>query len=177
MKKLLIALVIVGGLGYGIYALTTRSELGRFGISSDHPLGKIGELDSILTQDLKLLKDRITTLDGTDIPPTAEMYRYRDPGNRYVYLVLLLDNQSKIEGIAGWYHTPTHSPVAFFLEAQWSRCGGPRSPQFTMYETPALAHYEASFSADPVSGTWEKSKSKTAVPQDVTHQHIYLRLE
>ena len=172
MKKLVV-LVLLGLVGYFGYVLFERQHLGHYGISNEHPLGEFEKLDAILTKDLKLLKSSISRLGGSDVKPTAQMYQYRDSGNRYIYVALLLDNRSNVQGVAGWYHTPTHSPVMFFINGHWRRSGGSRGPQFTGYRMGAVTKSQAEFTKGQVKGTWEKSKD----PQGPTYEHIYLRVE
>ena len=176
MKKLLITVVVLAIIGFVAYTLSTRQYLGHYGISDEHPLGEFEKLDRVLTEELKLLKAPLPRLDDRDIKPTARMFKYTDPENQYIYLVLFLDNQGSVEGIAGWYHTPTHSTVALFMEAQWHRCGGPRAPQFTGYKLGNVSKNQAEFTQGRVTGSWKKSKDEGSVPPGPTYQHIYLRL-
>lgn len=187
MKKLVL-LVFVGVVGYFGYVLFERQHLASYGISDEHPIGEFEKLDAILTGELKLPKSSISTLGNSDIAPTARMYQYSDPDNRYIYLVLLLDRQSNLRGVAGWYHTPTNSPVAFFMEGHWRRTGGERSPQFGKYPAIRVPGFGgrpllemdksvAQFTNGPVQGTWERSKDERSVPPGPTYEHIYLRME
>lgn len=177
MKKLLITVVVLGIVGFVAYTLSTRQYLGHYGISAEHPLGEFEKLDRVLTEELKLVKAPLPRLDDRDIKPTARMFKYTDSGNRFIYLVLLLDNQSSIQGIAGWYLTPTHSTVASFMEAHWHRCGGPRAPQFTGYKMGAVSISEAEFTQGRVTGSWKRSKNEGSVPPGPTFQQVYLHLE
>ncbi|MBI4479999.1 MAG: hypothetical protein HY651_08245 [Acidobacteria bacterium] len=175
MKKLIVLLLVVVA-GYIGYVLFERQNLANYGISNEHPIGTFEKLDAMLTGDMKLPKSSTSTLGNTDITPTARMFRYRDPDNPYIYLVLLLDAQDNLRGVAGWYQTPDNSPVGFFMEGHWRRTGGPRSPQFGAYTMGRLTKSLAEFTKGQAKGTWERSKEDT-VPPGPTYDHIYLRME
>ncbi len=175
MKKLIV-LMVVAAVGYIGYLLVEHQELSSYGISEEHPIGEFEKIDAILTSELKLAKFPVSTLNNASIPVTARMYQYSDPKNQYIFLVLLSDEQNNLRGIAGWYHMPTHSPVAFFMQAHWRRTGGPRSPQFTGYTMGRMSKSLVQFTKGEVKGTWERSKDE-GVPPGPTYEQIYLRME
>lgn len=198
MKKLAL-LVVVAVVGYFGYVLFERQNLARYGISDDHPIGEFEKLDAILTGELKLPKSSISSLGNSGITPTARMYQYRDPDNPYIYVLLLLDRQNNLRGVAGRYQTPDNSPVGFFMEGHWRRTGGSRAPQFTGYQfeglnksdaggrsplsqsigdlLEGLNNSQAQFAKGQVKGTWNRSTGGRFIPPGYTYYHIYLRLE
>ena len=180
MKKVLIAIVLLAGVGYFAFVLNTRQVLAHHGISDEQPLGDFEKLDRILTEEKHLRRSKLSKFRDPDIRPSAKMYKYEDSGNKYQYVILLLDRQDNLLGIAGWYMSPafgaSRSPARFFMEGHWRRCGGARRPGFTQFKLGAITYQQTKFTEGRVIGNWKRSRNESR-GQDPTYEHIYLRAE
>ena len=152
-----------------------------YGISDQHPLGEFEKLESVLTKEVNLIKNPISRLPSSDIPPMRQMYKYHDPTNEYEYVVLLLDNQNTLRGIAGWYITPavggTRSRVRAFMRQYWTVCGGPKEPQFTQFKLGRFTRGETNFAKGQVKGQWQTSKDEGGSVPEPTYERIYVRVD
>lgn len=156
--KLVLVLVAIIAL---IYMWHTRQTLARYGVTDANPLGQFEQLDQILVEELRMPKSELQRLSDSEISPAARMYKYEDPSNEYMYVVLFLDNANSVKGIAGWFFTPSRSVVATFMENHWALCGGTTSPQFRQYKLLGVTHQTAELeSGHRLRGLGKKAKGR-----------------
>jgi hypothetical protein len=180
VKKFLIffvVVIVVGGMGFFVYRAL---DLGRYGIAGSTPIGTYEKLDAHLQGEIGLRKKPLERLNNKNITPAAQMFRYGDPNNEYEYIVLLLDGQNNLQGMAGWYMTPgdqpTRSRIRLFMRNHWGRCGGAKEPQFSEIKQRAMIFRLAQFTDGPVTGEWQTSRNDSS-GRNPTFERIYLAVK
>ena len=156
--RLLIKLALVAGFAGAGYLGWGMLRGSQFGMSGAHPLGTFEKMDTYIAQDVGLLKEKISRVYVPDIRPTAAMYEYTNPRNKYESIILLLDEDHTVQGVIGTYYqgdTGSRSPVKLFVQGLWRLTGGAREPVFTEIEVGRYTVRSADFVKRGVRGGWE----------------------
>ena len=63
-----------------------------------------------MAQDVGLLKEKISRVYVPDVRPTAAMYEYTNPRNKYESIILLLDEDHTVQGLSAPTTRATRAP-------------------------------------------------------------------